>query len=124
MLLTEKEAKEKWCPHVRIAVLAGHGGAACNTHPDRDIEADCRCVSSRCAMWRWADAPTCQRVQQAHDMHATTEPERPAHVPQSWVFDPYDAEDADCYARWVEPKDEAAARRRGYCGLAGKPEEA
>lgn len=54
MLLTEKEASEKWCPHIRIAVLAGHGGAACNTHPEPDIESDCTCRGSKCAMWRWS----------------------------------------------------------------------
>jgi len=54
MLTTEKEAIKKWCPHVRIAVLAGNGGASCNTHPEAEIDNDCRCVGSRCAMWRWS----------------------------------------------------------------------
>ena len=105
MLLTENEASVQMCP-IRTR--------------SNDFA---YCDPLMCMAWRWADVPTWQRVQLAHDMHATTEPKRPAHVPQSWVFEPYNQTDSDCYARWVEPKDEANARRRGYCGLAGKPEE-
>lgn len=123
MLLTEKEAKEKWCPHVRIAVLAGHGGAACNTHPDPYIDADCRCAGSRCAMWRWSEPRKARRAYTCDDTTATTDPgNRPGAVPADWCFEPHDAAEGDP-AAWVEPEDQANLRRRGYCGLAGKPRE-
>lgn len=123
MKMTEKEAAGKWCPHVRIAVLAGHGGAACNKHPDADIDAHCRCAGSRCAMWRWADSPSCRRIRLCDQLHATTEPERPSSMPTSWVFEPWAPAHPDGWAQWIEPEEEAHARRRGYCGLAGKPED-
>lgn len=104
MLLTEKEAYQCICPN--------------QLQMDEPT-----CVGAACMAWRWADAYPCQRIRHCIDSRAVTEPERPSSVPASWVFEPYDATDADLYAQWVEPKDEAQARRRGYCGLAGKPEE-
>jgi hypothetical protein len=49
-MLTEKEAREKWCPMVRYS--SGTGDDAANrfgvTSP-----AVCRCIASDCMMWRW-----------------------------------------------------------------------
>jgi hypothetical protein len=39
MILTEKEAKTKWCPMLRIG-------------PARE---NWTCLASDCAMWRWGD---------------------------------------------------------------------
>lgn len=126
MLLTEKEAAEKWCPHVRIAVLAGTGGAACNEHPDPEIDAACRCVGSRCAMWRWAEPMRrslwMPESSVPYSEPAAPAPDRPADVPMSWEWTPA-MDPSDPSGGWLEPESEANARRRGYCGLAGKPEE-
>lgn len=61
MLLTEVEAKKRWCPMAR-AVSWEHGDAVtgnrvtCNltTDPEgSELTAASRCVASDCAMWRW-----------------------------------------------------------------------
>lgn len=45
MLLTEEEAKEKWCPQVRLGNDIG-----CNKNPNH--KSGCSCVASECMMWR------------------------------------------------------------------------
>jgi len=45
MLMTEQEAREKWCPEGR---MVGKSGLMTNL--------DARCIGSRCAMWRWHEA--------------------------------------------------------------------
>ena len=94
MLTTEQEAREKWCPHVRIVEKWQTG----NTHPRNrmvDMPAavvlaenliGCQCIASECAMWRWAPS-------------------------ENWVaFKGRQRIDKPC-EEWV-----------GYCGLAGRPE--
>lgn len=65
MIVSEEEAKSKWCPFARV-VFPGAQAAnrvssfykkLASTEGDRDHyaqqEADCRCIASRCAAWRW-----------------------------------------------------------------------
>lgn len=102
MILTPEEAREKWCPMVRIArredtkpyfygtevVVAG-----CNTDAlgRTRVPASCRCIADACAMWRWSSVDG--------DL-------------------PPDAEPGKLYA---VPKVRGDV---GYCGLAGRPEVA
>ena len=95
MLLTESEAKTKWCPHVRVVfpaanvankvssvlkkIIALDGNEAEKVYIQKQ-EAECFCINSACSQWRWHD---------------------PAPVPGL---------------------EYQTAMRRGYCGLAGKPE--
>lgn len=46
MLMTEAEARTKWCPMFRRA--GGNGNA------DADGGRRSNCIASGCAMWRWA----------------------------------------------------------------------
>jgi hypothetical protein len=65
--------------------------------------------------WRF-ERPLERRVVMAEEFAVGVEPARPAHVPASYVWAPY--EPGDVYgACWVEPMAEAAARRTGYCGM-------
>lgn len=60
---TPEQAKELWCPMVRIArredTHPDEGGAivvaGCNTDAlcGMRVPASCRCIGDRCAMWRW-----------------------------------------------------------------------
>lgn len=96
---TESQAKELWCP------MAGTGGAS-------------RCISSKCAAWRWSSVPARLSVY-SQNRGAKTEEEagpRPDKASPSWEFDI----SPDGYPRWVEPKEERRARCTGYCGLAGR----
>lgn len=116
MLLTENEAGEKWCPHVRIArreiidneTPAYADGnttivAGCNTDAlgRLRVPASCRCIASGCAMWRWGAATT-------------------THIEKRTVAlkgGPGSTERR--YATIDEPV--ADAPTQGYCSLAGVP---
>lgn len=58
MILTEDEAKKKWCPEVRTGLTAGMavnhhvGGVYGNKHAG-DVHDETRCIASGCMMWRW-----------------------------------------------------------------------
>lgn len=60
MMITEAEAKTKWCPLARASssrdetgasVNRGYGGTDKGTVPD----IDCMCIASACMAWRPAD---------------------------------------------------------------------
>lgn len=97
MLLTIKQSKEMFCPHAAQA-----------------------CEGPGCAMWRWAEAAL-QRLYTPDDVTATDEPERWDGLTSDWEWHPYDDFMGEP-AHWLESLAAAKARRRGYCGLAGKPE--
>ncbi|MDP2322524.1 MAG: hypothetical protein Q8N51_00650 [Gammaproteobacteria bacterium] len=105
---TEAEAKQLWCPMARAA------------HPDAGDAG--LCLASGCAAWRYADgAHPRARFAQHDDYEAEAEPGRPDGVPTDWRWIPRSESDSQDYPGWVEPYSAAVARRRGYCGLAGKP---
>lgn len=90
-MITEEEAKLKWCPHARtLAIFRDADGkretAGCfnRAHTD-DMASHSRCVASQCMMWRWSE-PTMK----AHDSD------------QRVTYD-------------------GRAAAKGYCGLAGTP---
>lgn len=84
--------------------------------PLRDRE----CAGDSCPAWRWGeDSPEPRNIIHI-EARATSEPkERPKGVPKSYKF--Y-AANHDCDAFWGESDAAAELRRRGYCGLAGRPE--
>ena len=90
-MLTETEAKQRWCPMVRMAEEEGSGFAGTwnRTWRSRPIPNpdECRCIASDCAMWRWTDD-------------------------SAWEGDGLERTAEESDGKWV---------RRGYCGLAGKP---
>lgn len=61
MLMTEEQARETWCPFVRIALdygdyaTAGNRGWADKTD---HLYKDCRCLASKCMAWRWSSFKT------------------------------------------------------------------
>lgn len=118
---TEEEATQCWCPFARVDGLYSKGSDATvhNRLPDGDITMSAMCVGSRCMAWRWANTPR-RQFHVSADCEARVEPERAPGTPASWVWCPYDEMEGD-YAGWLEPEEECNARRRGYCGLAGKP---
>lgn len=129
MLTNVKEASALWCPMTRSAGFIGKGkiGPAVNRihQSETGVEIDCddspqpysTCIGPKCAMWRWAEPIRIRVIAPEkwpeNDAHV---PERPAHIPESWTWEPGDGDPPG----WVEPKDEAQARRLGFCGLAGK----
>ena len=117
---TQKQASELWCPMVRVGVQPSSGGPSAINDPTT-VNYHGSCIAETCAMWRWVDKPSqVYRVTaMCEDRFAETEPERPAGLNNTFVFVPCD-ENAD--AHWAEPEEVWLSRRRGYCGLAGRPE--
>lgn len=92
MLLTEEQAREKWCPHVREAEYqdAGNSIATFNRGPsEQPVRSWNTCLASDCAMWRFARKEI------------------------------YSASTDGTYAPIRTESDEFETV--GYCGLAGKP---
>ena len=64
MILTEEEAKTKWCPMARYGELHGpeQGAAAAFNYNRTDvpnappIPNTCRCIASECMAWKWETA--------------------------------------------------------------------
>ena len=102
-MATETEAVSKYCPQT-MTHPAGYG----------------RCIASDCMAWRWMPEAGGRMRIYCPDRYATVEEgmTRPARA-ATWEFAPWDGDDYP--AQWLEPEAEYLARRRGYCGLAGKP---
>lgn len=94
MILTEEEAKTKWCPHVRQS--DGIGEVATNRWDEDNNPAYARCIASECMAWEWATKPNpdFKECNMWPDQRARHEMDRtlPDH-------------------------------ERGYCGLSGKPND-
>lgn len=103
MIVTEKEAATKWCPHARTIgfhpmgtlVVRNRTTAVSDPTVDqqtREAPPACRCIGSRCMAWRWdysTHKPNVVRV-------TTRKVGEPAF-------------------------EDVGAATSGYCGLAGKP---
>lgn len=63
MLLTEKEAGERWCPFARY-VEKGWGAYNRIEGDDRDSDGASPCIGSNCMAWRWGK----RRVKQDHTL--------------------------------------------------------
>lgn len=153
MMLTIETAGVTWCPMVRIASMETlpareHDGpdgdelvdaedvlaAGCNTGALglSRVPASCRCIASRCAMWRWAEPAgklRDRRTRWPDDELPVSEPSRPVDLPTTWAWIPLTGEGDDLEGGyWVESAADLEAEharvigeRRGYCGLAGAP---
>lgn len=118
MLTTPAQARELWCPMVRIArdesittsTPAGAGlevvkeqrfiVGGCNSDAlgKTRVPASCRCIADQCAMWRWVPSAT-------------------THKEPRVVDRPFGG-------REVVHVDVPDATTHGFCGLAGRPEVA
>jgi hypothetical protein len=124
---TTEQARALWCPQARVArhefvnnptqdyIIGGTNSDALGS---TRVPASCCCIATECSMWRWVNwQEPAQRY--AENRNATHPGEAgPTKGGPDWVFAPASDEE---YARWIEPAEKADARRRGYCGLAGRP---
>ena len=122
MMLTEKEARLKYCP-----VLGTEEDSLPDPVTDKYGVAPLLCRGADCMAWRRGRRPeplTIPHNMSADERHrliekALPDPPRPEGVPESYVFIARRDE-----AFWGETRDGQEARRKGYCGLIGLPEGA
>jgi hypothetical protein len=152
MLMTEEEAKSKWCPHARVSDdEAGDGATGGNNRWLRARSAEeCMCIGSGCMAWRWRDLNSIYEYRTVTDDRFA---KRIEALPEGMKTDAFYAqadaieEEAFKFAETFRPEppedgfefertgvdDEAnsvvvATFRRlkrgpiGYCGAFGKPE--
>lgn len=56
MLLTEEEAKKRWCPMVRYTSVRGVGINRWTDDGDANFNPDAtRCLGSECMAWKWRE---------------------------------------------------------------------
>lgn len=127
-MMTESEAKQRWCPHVRHAVsLSREHPAGATANRDSGEHYGCgdnRCIASECMAWR-TEPPPRETMRNYHDA-PTVKRERwsdGGNYGGGWQ---YSHTDIDRDGRKFDllhrlPSDEAP--RLGYCGLSGKPGE-
>lgn len=54
--MTEDEARQKWCPFVRVAYPESIGGCnVINRLYNTPSPGPCRCIASGCMAWRWEE---------------------------------------------------------------------
>jgi hypothetical protein len=103
-MLTETEAKTKWCPFVR---LRGKYDDAATSSFNRclpfgnDLTPETHCWASACMAWRWYGG----------DYPDYAGPDKPEG--KGWVEN---ANATDNRFRWQRKR-----QQTGYCGLAGEP---
>ena len=55
MILTEDDAKKKWCPFARSPKWEDANGPAINRKGSGEMDSGSRCIASACMAWRWFD---------------------------------------------------------------------
>lgn len=54
-IMTEEEARTKWCPMARNAIAEDYGSQ--NRETTGDMDRACCCLASDCACWMWYRSP-------------------------------------------------------------------
>lgn len=99
MLLTEEEAREKWCPFSRAQ---GTGAELSHNRPDGSYN----CIASGCMAWRWDERPLPGAGPECETCGGMGGD--PVHI----------CPVCKGTGRLLRQRDVI-----GYCGLAGRPEE-
>lgn len=55
MVVTEKEAEQKWCPQIRVAIRFSDDSVVAGNaeYSERNPQSYSYCIASSCMMWRW-----------------------------------------------------------------------
>lgn len=108
MMVREETAKTKWCPHARLPATDGGAYNRMRVSGENMSPPSSTCIGAGCMAWRWG----------------SLEPHKISHTPvEGWEHCPAD-EAGEWQEYWLEPQEEAAKRRLGWCGLSGRVEYA
>ncbi len=130
MMLTEKEARKKWCPFARTidgypgdgANVQGYAASANRGMPDKTM-ASLNCAASDCMAWRWAGKNTRETTKMRHPVEYDAVAGSVRVVdgePWRYEYTDIDSEgEFDLLHRWLSDEDQEKQGCRGYCGLAG-----
>jgi hypothetical protein len=121
MILTEIEARERWCPFARSYDIDGDQSQPVTINRRTNGQADpgTKCLGALCMAWRWHDAPG-DRISTANQYSETgkiTRLGKPSDrdnrlIDREWTLVEEDDEGYASYER-------AKLNRRGFYGLAG-----
>ena len=73
MYVTEEEAKQKWCPHIRVADCGADNAVSSNRSAAQEL--NYQCLASDCMMWRGA-------LSQEYKLKAENEFQRYGAIPE------------------------------------------
>ena len=138
-MLTEAEAKTKWCPFARGSWADESMGTdligGINRRPKQNPEGldSCRCIASACMAWRWERGTGSSLCRTKDEMVRRDD--------GSVYFKPVPPEGDGWHQQWTDPKHANrretgftdwirshsteeftwGSARLGYCGLSGEP---
>lgn len=117
MILTEEQAKTRWCPMTRLD-SSYENNPSLNREMDGSVARGALCIASECMMWR-------EHVIEYEKKHF----HKLGDETFDQMYERYEAfgkenpdwtqEDVGSGLLYTKPKPQ-----RGWCGLAGKPQEA
>lgn len=115
-LVTEKEAAEKWCPmvHVAMATIGAETRRISNRGDDHEMMV---CVGSRCMAFRWHDEA--ERVQ--YETQSVLKKPGETNPPFSNLPDGFEVA-SHGLSYFHCRKETSREPRRGFCGAFGKVE--
>ena len=120
MMLTEEEAKQKWCPMYRMVL---HNETLWDNRSNN--QGYCRCEASGCMAWRYGEEMPYvvlpQSTEKIEDCNECGLDFMVPHDEKEWRYTATGWQCPRCGHIQKEAIDHPE-RRRGYCGLAGKPE--
>lgn len=128
MLLTEDQARTKWCPHA----LQSDTSAGYNRTTKGAVLGTCLCVASECMAWRWdklAGGMIHRRVYHGTQDYDGYRSQRFAKTGETffqfygawWRYEHTSSDSNGVYDLIVRSLDDEVEATGGYCGLAGMP---
>lgn len=138
MLLTEEQARTKWCPHARQVAMT-HTETGMSSTANRDGAAhygvqNCNCIASDCMAWRWRNTASGMVLRRVYKGTLEYEDYRSRRFVKSgetffqfdgawWRYEHSSSDSSGAYDLIVRSQDKGTHVDVGYCGLAGKVED-
>lgn len=94
--MKESDARNKWCPHVRV--LSDEGSMVISTvNRGNGLQAVTECIGSDCMMWEPEYVEQTDRVENVDDVQTTREGNEELHGMEGWHIKNWSS-----YEKWIE----------------------